>query len=336
MVVGVLMVGVYAVKKTNFTLGGNISFTTSGITGTISKGVISNTAVVNNSNADDLMPEITLSPNISESDNASKFELWSGLDLNFNDAAEDVTIKFTITNTSEVSTEYISIGALATSTTSTNAKVTVSPSAVTLAPANTAGQASSQEFTVTLSVKEKDTNATIEDFNISLLMGLVDIKKESVEALGYTYSTNGTEATITDYTGTSETMFIPPYIKDGDTTYTVVSITNQTVSYRDIPVNVITPSTMTSIGEVGFFSYGNLENLFVSESIESIGGGAFSSCSIKSIILPSSILSIQASAFMGSELTDIYFKGTQEQWNAAVGANDIGIDTSKVTIHYNY
>lgn len=61
-----------------------------------------------------------------------------------------------------------------------------------------------------------------------------------------------------------------------------------------------------------------IKNVYVSEGITEIGGGAFLNCSnLKTISLPDSVTSVGPSAFSScSSLTDVYYGGTTAQWNA--------------------
>ena len=80
----------------------------------------------------------------------------------------------------------------------------------------------------------------------------------------------------------------------------------------------------------------NLKSIVLPNGIISIREAAFHYCSsLTSITIPSSLSSVAAAAFEGCEnLTDVYYGGTQEQWNEAVtvGGNDCLFNA---TIHYN-
>jgi hypothetical protein len=89
----------------------------------------------------------------------------------------------------------------------------------------------------------------------------------------FTYTINGSEATITGYAGSDETLVIPKSI-DG---YTVVEISDSAISSSSI------------------------KNIIISESVTKIGWFAFSECTkLKSITIPTSVTNIGYSAFGSS------------------------------------
>ncbi len=79
-----------------------------------------------------------------------------------------------------------------------------------------------------------------------------------------------------------------------------------------------------------------LTSLAIPEGAESIGERAFASCGkLTQIAVPNSVTVIQSAAFQSSGLTDIYFGGTEAEWNAVIKNADVPAFLSGVTVHYN-
>ena len=93
----------------------------------------------------------------------------------------------------------------------------------------------------------------------------------------------------------------------GDSSFTgCISLTSVTI-----------PNSVTSI-ESGAFQYcSNLSNVIIPDSVTSIGDSAFFRCaSLTSITIPDSVANIGEGAFSGCiNLTDVYYAGTESQWN---------------------
>ena len=102
-------------------------------------------------------------------------------------------------------------------------------------------------------------------------------------------------------------------------------------------VSIDIPSSVTNIGQSAFLNCTSLISITIPEGVMSIGTNAFYVCSsLASVTIPDSITSIGNSAFYGcSGLKDVYYTGTQEQWNnISIGSNNEYL--SNATIHYNY
>ena len=101
--------------------------------------------------------------------------------------------------------------------------------------------------------------------------------------------------------------------------------------------SITIPDGMTAIEEGTFSNCTSLKNVAIPNNVTSIDIFAFSGCtSLTSITLPSSVISIDECVFLNCpSLTDVYYTGTEEQWNAIniLGGND---DLLNATIHYNY
>ncbi|MGN1227767.1 MAG: leucine-rich repeat domain-containing protein, partial [Christensenellales bacterium] len=96
-------------------------------------------------------------------------------------------------------------------------------------------------------------------------------------------------------------------------------------------------SQCTSIGGSAFAYCGYLSNITIPEGVTSIGDSAFYNCSgLTSITIPKSITSIDSYAFAFCNLYEVYYTGTEEQWNA-ISIHKYGNDRlTDCNITYNY
>ncbi|MDE7339108.1 MAG: leucine-rich repeat domain-containing protein [Lachnospiraceae bacterium] len=102
--------------------------------------------------------------------------------------------------------------------------------------------------------------------------------------------------------------------------------------------NVALPKSINCIGEGMFQDCLMLGRVEIPQGAESIGASAFASCSrMTAVIIPDSVTTIGIAAFSDcSSLTDIYFTGTEAQWNSISKIGDTATTVSTITIHYNY
>ncbi len=117
------------------------------------------------------------------------------------------------------------------------------------------------------------------------------------------------------------------------------------------------PDSVTSIGRGAFSGCNNLASITISDGLTSMGDSVFSYCSsltsitipdgitiiddsmfqnctnLKNITIPNSVTSIGNNAFNGcSSLTDVYYNGTQAQWNA-ISINSSNEPLTNATVH---
>ncbi len=96
------------------------------------------------------------------------------------------------------------------------------------------------------------------------------------------------------------------------------------------------PDTVTNISYMAFSGCSSLNSIKLPSSLTKISWATFSNCtSLKAIEIPASVTYIEERAFYNcTSLTDVYFTGTEEQWNAIEieEGNDALLNA---TIHFN-
>lgn len=83
------------------------------------------------------------------------------------------------------------------------------------------------------------------------------------------------------------------------------------------------PDSVTSIGQDAFYNCKSLESVTLPKKTAEISRGMFTDCvNLKSVTIPQSVTSIGHYTFYGcGKLNEVYFEGTQEQWNAITIGN---------------
>ncbi|MBQ7117030.1 MAG: leucine-rich repeat domain-containing protein, partial [Clostridia bacterium] len=94
-----------------------------------------------------------------------------------------------------------------------------------------------------------------------------------------------------------------------------------------------------------FFKCSNLKQVELSDKLEYIESSAFNSCPIEKLsVLPKSLKEVSAGAFNGHSLTDVYYDGTEEEWNNISYYEEFDLGDSvfiytsfypNVTMHFN-
>ena len=94
----------------------------------------------------------------------------------------------------------------------------------------------------------------------------------------------------------------------------------------------IVPSTVEKISESAFYC-SKVENVVILEGVKQIFNYAFKECSnLKTITLPTTINHLGAHLFVDSpNLTNIYYNGTEEQWNAIYKLEALAQTTATVS-----
>ena len=101
--------------------------------------------------------------------------------------------------------------------------------------------------------------------------------------------------------------------------------------------SVIIPDSVTTIGNYAFYGCSSLTSVTIPDSVTTIGDGAFADCtSLTNITIGKSITGIDSCAFQNcTSLKDVYYTGTQEQWQKITVGTDNTCLTD-ATIHFNW
>ena len=116
----------------------------------------------------------------------------------------------------------------------------------------------------------------------------------------------------------------------------VTSIGKQAFNWCTQMKSITIPDSVTSIGDSAFEDCFSLTSITIPDGVAKIGESTFENCyELTSITIPESVTSIGSSAFYNSGLTDVYYRGTQEQWSSiSIAGGDDRLRNA--TIHYNY
>jgi len=115
----------------------------------------------------------------------------------------------------------------------------------------------------------------------------------------------------------------------------VTSIGNWSFAYCTSLESVTIPDNVTNIGMCAFESCTSLAGVTIPNNFTTIDIGAFEKCtSLTEVTIPYYVTSISSRAFFGCDsLANIYYNGTEEEWNS-IDVYDYNDSLTSATIHY--
>ncbi len=164
---------------------------------------------------------------------------------------------------------------------------------------------------------------------------------------GFQYEESEDTVTITGYNGSGSDITIPDEINEKPVTVIGNSAFSNCESLTSVTIpesvstigayafsscqnleSVTIPQGVTSIADWTFSNSNNLQSVTIPDSVTSIGNYAFNDCGLTEVTLPQSIESIGQETFADcTNLTDVFYAGSVEAWNAL----DIGDGNDSLT-----
>ena len=162
------------------------------------------------------------------------------------------------------------------------------------------------------------------------------IPAKGTQGLTYTVNEDGITCTVTGMSSgnTDKELLIPEYLNG----YKVTKIGYEAFKKNKNIKTVYLPDTVTHIEHAAFSECSNLYEIQFPASLEYIGTWAFNSSSITTdFIVPKSLTYLGANSFDHCPaLSDVYYLGSEEEWNANINigtGNDVFVNAKR---HYNH
>ncbi|MBQ3494207.1 MAG: leucine-rich repeat domain-containing protein [Clostridia bacterium] len=343
LVCAVFAIGVFALRTANLKIGGDVSFTATGVEATINKVAVTANSVADEANH---FKSVTIDTtqtqsDIDSSENASS---WSGLDITIGEAGK-VDLDVSVTNNADTITEknnYIEVDKNVSLGTGNNVKITMSPKTIDehvsdyiIAPGET------DYYTISFVVEDIELNAKLEGFSFGLVLNHAGVvggtvngtKLTGTDGVVYTLdSTTYTASLGNDGSGNSigdnyeyngnPNLTIASVVTDGINNYVVTTIEADTfMKYgngNQLIESVIIPNSVTSIGTHAFYNC-CLNSVIIGDGVTSISSYVFAHCyGLTSIVIPESVTSIGSCVFQNcTGLTSAKFENPTGWFTAA-------------------
>jgi hypothetical protein len=182
--------------------------------------------------------------------------------------------------------------------------------------------------------------------------------EEGTYSQGLTFQTDGIDYYVENLGScTDAVLIIPPTYRRSN----VIGIGICAFAGQSHITSVSIPNGVTYIEERAFILCKQLTDIQLPDSVKTIGGGCFHGCqsltSVKlpqgltsisfttfadctglhSVVIPRSVQSIESLAFTNcTSLTDIYFTGSETEWQSIQKVDGWDSNTGSYTVHFNY
>ena len=317
LVLGIFIFGVLSAEQATVNLGGSISFDATDVYARV-------TGKVQNAQTNPTLDTLEFSAYNDTPDQSS----WSGLDLQFDSRATDITIEVTVENLSMERELTVNLtDMIQTSTDNLDKSITLDNGAyvsgtnttVPVATSNDENNTSKITFVITFDVLDhnRSLSSTTFDYDINLYDESYT-PPTPASSFEFSFDDENHTASITDFVGSETEVIIPATVNNStDTTategsdFTVTSIGDYAFRFCSSLTSITIPSSVTSIGDYAFDRCTSLTSVDFGENslLTSIGQWAFQDCSnLTSVDFGenSQLTSISDSAFSGcSSLTSI-------------------------------
>ena len=309
LVLGIFIFGVLSAEQATVNLGGSISFDATDVYARV-------TGRVQNAQTNPTLQPLEFSADNDNPDQSS----WSGLQLQFDSQATNITIEVTVENLSMERTLTVNLTDMIQTSTD-NLRKTISldggiylsgaNETIPVATSNDENNTSKVTFVITFDVI--DHNSSLLSTNFDYDINLYDesyTPPTSASSFRFSFDDNNYTATVTGFSGSESEVVIPSTVnKLTETTGTEGS------DYR-----------VTAIGREAFFR-ASIDSVVIPEGVTSIGSMAFYQAYLESISIPDSITSIDSDAF--------FVFHSNFKYNTHNGVNYIGNRTNPYVVLMN-
>ena len=333
LVLGIFIFGVLSAEQATVNLGGSISFDATDVYARV-------TGQVQHAQSNPTLQPLEFSATNDTPDQSS----WSGLQLQFDSQATNITIEVTVENLSMERELTVNLtDMIQTSTDNLDKSITLDNGAyvsgtnttVPVATSNDENNTSKITFVITFDVLDhnRSLSSTTFDYDINLYDESYT-PPTPASSFEFSFDDENHTASITDFVG-SETEVIIPATEGSDFTVTSIGdfaffdcsdLTSITIpdSVRSIGSNAFDRCTsltsvdfgenslLTSIGNYAFRDCSSLTSITIPEGVTRIGDYAFQDCSsLTSITIPEGVTRIRDCTFYQcSNLTSITIPNT--------------------------